>query len=274
MRAALTIIYNSIEDLNHNGFSQFMVANFDHWIIVDGSSKNGGSTGWCNKIETTPSSTDGTLDFISGLALWNQNVHIYSQDTHYNSKDEQFNIGVDILRSLTTSCYLWQVDSDEQWTIQDLEQAEQMLSASSANVAEFQFNHYVINGDTTCLAKGDWGSGSVNRLWKWDGQRFDRHEPAVMTGQTTPVLLPQKFEHYSYCVEKKIAFKSKYYQHHENVYRNWKLLPTFKFPCHISKLFGKNNPVGRGNSFLHKIELPCANVPNQRVKEAVSTNAN
>lgn len=272
LRAAITIIYDSIQDLTHRGFSQFMVDNFDLWIIVEGSSKNGGSTGWCNSIPTEPESTDGTLDFIEGLALWNDHVKIYSHGIHYASKDEQFNKGIEILKSFTSSCFLWQVDSDEHWTKEDLQEAEKLLAESNSNTAQFQFNHYVINGDVAVVATGDWGSSICARLWKWEGQRFISHEPSVMENQTAPILLPQKFEHYSYCFESKVKFKSLYYKDHQHVYRNWRRLGSFRYPCHISKLFGINNPVGRGNSYLHKTTLPCANVPNQKVEKEAGNN--
>ncbi len=248
MRCAITIIYNSIEDLTYKGFSDFMIANFDHWIIVEGSSKNGGSTAWCHSIKTNHTSTDGTAEYLKTISAPNVKVHFHP--THYKSKDEQFNIGIEILRTLVDSCYLWQVDSDEHWSAGDLSQAEKMLEDSPSNVAEFQFNHFV---QQDVIAVGDWGSGSVNRLWKWNGERFDRHEPAIMNEQTAPVLLPQKFNHYSYIHESKVKFKSQYYKGHEQVYRNWKRLPNQTYPCHISKLFG-NAPMGKSNSQLIKIK--------------------
>lgn len=267
MRAAITIIYDSIQDLQHRGFSDFMVKNFDLWIIVEGSSKNGGSTAWCNRINTAPNSTDGTLEYVQNLASSYSHVHVYSQQAHYKSKDEQFNKGVEILKSLTNSCYLWQVDSDEHWTAEDLKEAERALRESESNVAEFQFNHYIINGDFATVAVGDWGSSRCNRLWKWTGQDFERHEPAIMQGQTVALFLSQRFEHYSYCFENKVKFKSLYYKDHQHVYRNWKRLPRMQFPCHISQLFGRNTPTGKSNSFLYKTELPCVNALNQEVEK-------
>lgn len=244
-----------------------MVSNFDLWIIVEGSAKNGGSTSWCRNANTHYTSTDGTVEYLKQVQAENENVILYTHHKYYSSKDEQFNKGIAILKSRTDKCYLWQVDADEHWKVEDLAEAEHKIWRSMCNVASFQFNHYVKDG---IIAKGNWGSGRVNRLWKWRGQMFRSHEPAVMTGQTAPVELPQKFEHYSMVFEKDVKDKSKRYRGHEEVYKNWKRLEELTFPCHISKLFGKNNPVGRGESYLYKTEIPCANVLNQKAKEAVN----
>lgn len=267
MRAAITIIYNGLHHLQNKGFTEFMLANFDHWIIIEGVSKNGGSTSWCRNQNGYHKSVDGTLEFIKQLESKHDQVHVYSHHKHYASKDEQFNKGIAILKAKTDKCYLWQVDADEHWNIDDIEAAEHRLWRSICNVASFQFNHYVKDG---IVATGDWGSGRVNRLWKWKGGFFRSHEPAVMVSQTAPLELPQKFDHYSMVFEQDVKHKAKSYRGHEDVYKNWIKLESFTYPCHISKLFGKNTPVGRGNSFLHKIEKPCANAQNQKAKEVAN----
>jgi len=233
-----------------------MLDNFDYWVIVEGASKNGGSTSWCKVHRQGHRSTDGTAEFVQSLQ--SDRVLTYSHDTFYKSKDEQFNMGIELLRTLTKDCYLWQVDCDEHWTADDLPLAERKLWRSASNVASFQFNHWV--GDDI-LAIGDWGSGRVNRLWQWKGQYFNSHEPAVMKTQTkTTLLLPYKFDHYSMMFDQDVKFKSKFYRGHEQVYLNWKNLSNLEYPCHISNLFGTNNPVGRSNSYLYKTTDPsCVN---------------
>lgn len=265
MRAAITIIYNGLHHLTNKGFSQFMVENFDYWVIVEGASQNGGSTSWCKHQGGSHTSSDGTVEFIKQLEKENPHVLTYSHHKHYKSKDEQFNKGIILLKTKINSCYLWQVDADEHWRIEDINRAERILWKSPSNVGAFKFNHYVKDD---IIAVGDWGSGSVNRLWKWKGQLFDRHEPAIMLGQKKPEELPMKFEHYSLTHEQDVKFKAKLYRGHEKIYENWKKLDHKKFPCHIRELFGPNNSIGRSNTYLHKIEQPCVNVPNQENQES------
>jgi len=268
LRAAITIVYNGMHHFQHNGFVPFMLEHFDYWIIVEGHCRNGGSTSWCKHMNIPHRSTDGTAEYIE--TLQSDTVLTYSHHKYYASKDEQFNKGIQLLKTKTNKCYLWQVDVDEHWTAYDLNHAERKLWRSATNCASFQFNHYV---GSDYIAVGDWGSGWVNRLWKWTGQPFTSHEPATMLGQVKPIQCSQKFDHYSMVFEEDVRFKAKYYRGHEEVYKNWRNLDTFDYPVHISALFGKNNSVGRSNSQLFKkSELSCANVTslaNQKNNEII-----
>lgn len=268
MRAAITIIYNGLHHLTSKGFTDFMLSNFDLWIIVEGASKNGGSTSWCKTISNSHSSNDGTLEYVRQLEKENKNVIVYSHHKHYKSKDEQFNKGISILKTKTSSCFLWQVDSDEHWNIDDIETSERKLWKHPSNVASFQFNHYV---KEDIVARGVWGSGRVNRLWKWRGQMFEKHEPAIMQAQKPALELPAKFEHYSLVHEVDVKFKSRFYKGHEHLYENWKKLEHKTFPLHISELFGTNNQFGRSNTYLYKIIRPCVNVIDQNALKSNAT---
>lgn len=264
MRAAITIVYNGLHHLQNGGFTQFMIDNFDYWVVVEGLSKNGGSTRWIRSVNQSHNSTDGTVPFMKEVSALHDHVLFHSATRPYTSKDEQFNIGISLLKTKTQSCYLWQVDSDEHWSIDDINAAERKLWRSMLNAASFQFNHFV-NDDI--VAVGDWGSGRVNRLWKWKGQNFKSHEPAIMEKQTMSLELPQKFNHYSMVFSQDVQFKSKIYPGNEKVYQNWVKMDSWKYPCHISQLFGRNNRIGRSKTTLYKFSELCANVPNQKVEK-------
>lgn len=237
-----------------------MQENFDLWVVVEGHSRPGGSTSWCHSLDIPPVSDDGTVEYMSHITAGNNNVLFHSGGSYFSSKDEQFNKAIEMLRTRTNNCFLWQVDCDEHWNKDHLALSERLLNKSHSNVAITQFNQFV---KQDVIAIGDWGSSWVNRLWRWRGERFLSHEPSVMVNQSKqPLQIPYKFDHYSYVFEKDVKFKSKYYSGHEMVYQNWKKLDTLTFPCHISNLFGKNNPVGMGNSYLHKINSSCVNVTN------------
>ena len=266
LRVAITIIYNGLHHLTHKGFCEFMTKNFDYWVVVEGSSRNGGSTSWCKPIKLPHSSEDGTVEFMKDWAARHDNVLFYTHHKHYLSKDEQFNKGIVLLKTVTNKAYLWQVDADEHWTAQDMEMAERRLWRSASNVAAFQFNHYI---KEDLIALGDWGSSRVNRLWKWSGQLFESHEPAVMQGQTKPIELDPRFDHYSMVFAQDVKFKSRYYRGHEMIYLNWcKLDDRNDYPIHISNLFGKHCEVGRSDSYLYKITDSCVNVPNHASQNA------
>lgn len=258
MRSAITIIHNGLHHLQHNGFVQFMLTHFDYWVVVEGHARPGGSTSWCKPLNIPHRSTDGTVEYLQSIQ--SDKLLFYTHHKYYQSKDEQFNKGIQLLKTKTKHSWLWQVDADEQWSIKDIEDAEHKLWRSPSNCASFQFNHYV---GREYIALGEWGSSYVNRLWKWRGQLFASHEPAVMISQRPVLKLPQKFEHYSMTFEQDVKSKSKYYRGHEMVYRNYLNLDTLEYPAHISCLFGANNPIGRSDSYLYKINDPCVNAISQ-----------
>lgn len=247
LRIAFTIIYEGMEHLQHLDFAEKMASMFDHWVVVEGHALPNGSTGWCNQLSVSATSQDGTVKFMEDFAATHPNVHFYSHKKYFNSKDEQVNYCINIIKKLTSECWLWEVDVDEHWKPEDLNTAEQVALDSSNNGFSFGFNHYVGKG---IVAVGDWGSGFLNRLWKWNGELFFTHEPAMLRGQrhTTPIS-EVKFNHYSYYFEQSVKFKSLYYSGHENVYKNWhSIQQPNHYPINISQLFGAETGIGKSNS--------------------------
>lgn len=231
LRCAFTIIYNGLHHLKNRNFAKFMLTNFDHWIVVEGHAKPGGSTSWCKDINIPCRSTDGTHEELLGLKSQHKNLHYYSNGGYWKSKDEQVNKAIDILRGITNECILWQVDADEVWTETGIVNNERALMGRRHNCGRVQFRHIVGEHEGKLLiARGRWGSGYVNRVWKWKGERFVTHEPSEIEGQSS-VNLPYRFDHYSMYFEQDVLFKSKYYKGYENLYENWKRMhEQGKFP--------------------------------------------
>ena len=254
MRYALTIVYNAKHHLLHKDFSEKMLAMFDKWVIVEGFSRNGGSTAWCTSIRPNHTSTDGTIETCQDLASQNPTkVIFFSSGKGYASKDIQVNKAIELLKGSEPG-WLWQVDADEQWTLEDLQGAEEMLEKDLTIAGAFQFNHYLckdVNGKQL-VGKGAWGDGYSTRLWWWEGQKFKTHEPPVMEGQKTVKYLPQRHEHYSYCFEQDVAFKSKYYKGYRQVIHNWRALQKRRltYPISAKYLLGSGTGVDISNSYI------------------------
>lgn len=238
MRVAFTIIYNGLHHLQHNGFAEFMAANFDLWVVVEGHARPGGSTSWCKFIPVDPVSNDGTIDYMEQFCRNHKNVKFYSHGRFWHSKDMQVNHALDMIRARTSNAMLWQVDCDEVWSIKDIEKAEHIALSRYENAFSFQHHQYV---GENLIASGGWGDSSVTRLWKWKGEFFTSHEPAAIQGQKDYFIPGLKFHHYSYYFERDVIFKSQYYRGHEKVYENWLRLQSkteTDFPLNITSLFG------------------------------------
>ncbi len=100
MRYAFTIIFNGKHHLLNQRFIDLMVGSFDKWIIVEGFSSNGGSTGWCNNINIQRNSTDGTLELLAELVEKHSNIIVHSRKNGWKSKDEQVNKAIELFESL------------------------------------------------------------------------------------------------------------------------------------------------------------------------------
>lgn len=254
MRYALTIIYNGMHHLLHKDFADRMVQMFDKWVIVEGFSRNGGSTSWCSPIQLDTNSNDGTIEYCKSLAdQYPDKVLFHSADKPYASKDEQVNVGIEMLQGLDPA-WLWQVDVDEHWTLSDLEQAESMLDKDIKIAGAFQFIHYLCKDadGRQLIGKGRWGDNIISRLWWWQGQKFETHEPPVMIGQLGYKLLPQMYHHYSYYFEQDVEFKSKYYRGYRPVLNNWKLMQSrrYDYPISAKILLGVGTKIDIANSYI------------------------
>lgn len=258
MRIGFTIIYNGAHHLEHNDWGCRLPKILDYWVIVEGAADPGGSTSWCKKLKDTHS-TDNTNYKIAELCFRNNNVFVLpirsdkweSKDSmvfaamfHIRSRLLDYGIGFD--NNFCSDIFLWQCDIDEQWTPEQIDEAENILIDSGADCGCFHANHFVGKG---LVARGTWGEGNdptdplnnaYRRLWRWNGQLFETHEPPVLEGGNgKEILLPQRFNHYSYYFEKDVIFKSKYYQGYEELHTKWlDLQKETVFPQPISRLIG------------------------------------
>lgn len=254
MRYAFTIIYNGKHHLLHKDFAQRMVSMFDKWVIVEGFSRNGGSTAWCTSIRPPAQSTDGTIETCQDLASQNPTKVIFATSkTGWSSKDEQVNKAIELLQGNEPG-WLWQVDADEHWTLDDLEGAENILEKDFKIAGGFQFYHYLckdVDG-RQLVGKGAWGDNIHTRLWWWQGQKFISHEPPKMVGQDGVRLLPQKYHHYAYYFEQDVEFKSKYYRGYRQMLSNWRGLQKrrFDYPIPAKKLLGSSTTIDTNNSYI------------------------
>ena len=250
MRIAFTIILNGLNHLKHNNYYEFLVKNFDYWVVVEGASQNNGSTKWCksmpDKWHKNGKSIDGTVDFMIDLKNKYSNIIFVESNGMWNSKDDMVNKAIEEIKKITNKCFLWQVDIDEQWTLEQIIKSEKELINNDAKSARFYVNHFV---GENLITDGDYGGGpDFIRLWDWKGESFILHEPPILSGNGKNIIINEKINHYSYYFEEDVKFKDEWYTNHDGVYDGWKKLKTETiFPQIITYLFpkfvGKNSKI-------------------------------
>ena len=257
MRVAFTIVLNGKRHLEHNNFWQKMVKMFDWWVIVEGVSLPTGSTSWCKELPGTMHknylSNDGTTELLDSISKLNSNIIVVrNNNAPFDNKDSQVNAAITRLQErVNGQCFLWQVDVDEQWTIESIEQAENMLITNGGKTGCFLCNYYV--GDKQKVI-GEWGEGRhlpYRRLWDWKGETFKTHEPPTLEGKNGPgLLLPQRFEHFAYYFEEDVKFKEAYYQGYEGLHSRWLKVQENKSTMDVSALLGNNTWWSKTQTFI------------------------
>ena len=241
-RIAFTILLNGLEHLQHNDYYNALSSYVDLWIIIEGVALPGGSTSWCNTITSdfhnNYLSNDGTTEFLDTNLKSNVSV-IRLKNTPWQSKDQQVNAGINLIKEKYTEGFLWQVDIDEQWDKESMESAEQALLKHNGKTGCFTCNYFVGKNQQVF---GEWGENTTEpyrRLWHWKGENFKTHEPPTLEGKNGPgLLLPHRFNHYSYFFEKDVTFKEKFYGGYDGLLQRWKKIQNNKNAIPVKELLG------------------------------------
>ncbi len=243
IRIAFTIIFNGLHHLKHNDYANYIPKIFDYWIIVEGSVDNKGSTSWCKKMpdnyHNNGKSIDGTIEFLKELKLKYNNIIIIESDGMLESKDIMVNRAIEEIKKITNTCYLWQIDIDEQWTKEQIVKSEKELREKNGKTGEFNVIQFV--GENLIVTGKDWAGIPFIRLWDWNGENFISHEPPILDNYNiNKVLLSEEMKHYSFYFEEDVKFKDKWYDDHDGSYNRWLMLKKeVNFPIHITYLFPK-----------------------------------
>lgn len=255
MRVAFTIVLNGEHHLRNNFKNNLDI--FDKWIIVEGVAAPGGSTNWCKSLPGTESD-DNTMEFCKALQLSHPDKVVYlppPYDYQYSSKDEQVNEAIKRVKRLTGECFLWQVDVDEVWKKEDVENAERVLRENGAKTMGFYCNYYVGKNQ---IVKGEWGEGKHTpyiRLWDWKGEMFKTHEPPRLDPNNGKTIISSiRFDHFAYVYEQDVKFKEIYYQGYEGLFDRWTKVQLNKGKLHISALLGTNTWWGTTDTYIHCIK--------------------
>lgn len=258
MRIAFTIIQNGEHHLEHNNQYGRIARAFDYWILVEGVSLPNGSTSWCKELPKSMHrdfiSNDGTTEMLDMISATYTNMRVIRNNGKpWNSKDEQVNAAITQakIEAKGEDCFLWQIDIDEQWTVTQTEEAEQMLVKNGGKTGCFLCDYYVGPNQQVF---GAWGEGRYEpyrRLWNWKGEKFLTHEPPTLEGKNGPgLLLPQRFKHYAYYFEQDVKFKEAYYQGYEGLHARWLEVQKNRDRLHIKQLLGPNTWWGQTDTTI------------------------
>lgn len=230
-------------------FIEFHLAAFEalsvpwRWVIVHGPSNNEGSTSWCQP-QAGGLSTDGTAEYINSL-LDRGNIGVI-ENVLWRSKDAMCNSALSMMK---TDGVLMQIDSDELWKTEQLEEIARLFH-DFPQVGSMRFNcRYFVGPDLIATGEDAWGGNDNSwlRAHRFTaGQRWISHEPPVLEGTSGYCMSRHQtarcgliFDHHAYELESQVAFKAKFYGgRYWNAVAAWKQLQQHtEFPTPLRQFF-------------------------------------
>lgn len=204
------------------------------WHVVEGVAANEKCTQWCKQISPRLSE-DGTTQYLNSLQF-DSRVKIY-QNPLWHGKVDMVNAAV---RQMKEPGLLWQVDSDEIWTVQQIERMRRMFMQCKDRTEANFYCRYFVGPDIVTVGRDCYGNNRSyewKRVWRFEpGMMFEKHEPPVLMQkkQAKPFTHEETaaagliFDHFAYCTEASVAFKQTYYGRTSGLYEkaveNWKRL--------------------------------------------------
>ena len=214
-----------------------------HWIVVEGSSSNGGSTQWCNPQEARLS-RDGTLEFIDSL----KDERLSVLHGAWSSKDKMVNDAAAIAGDIIGDpCVLMQIDVDELYHPKALEKILFLFNEDPTLGAIKMFCRYFVGPNFICEGKNCWSNNTYEwlRAWRFEpGMFFQRHEPPVMNKILGRVMEREEaekqrltFDHLAYVRREQAEYKEQFYGY-SGLVNQWEALQANTvWPAKLSRFF-------------------------------------
>jgi len=237
-----------------------------HWHIVEGVAELKHDTAWSlqfggkitDQLHRNGLSNDGTTEYLDGLrAELPNNITIYRKPAglFFDGKLEMVNAP---LANIISECLLWQVDSDELWTAEQIAAAHGLFASNPRKTAGYFSCHYMVGPALLITSQNTYGNHREYewlRLWRFKpGMRWLAHEPPRLgqigrdgKWQDLAELDPFRhadteprgliFQHFAYATEQQLQFKEFYYGYKDAV-AQWKTLQQqTEFPLLLRNYF-------------------------------------
>ncbi|MDF5727747.1 MAG: class I SAM-dependent methyltransferase [Rhizonema sp. PD38] len=238
-----------------------------HWHIVEGVAdfqyesimflQNGGRI--TDEIHRNGRSNDGTTEYLDKLAqLYPENITVYRKPdgVFWDGHLEMVNAP---LVNIHAECLLWQIDSDELWTVEQLCTARQMFINNPDKTAAFYWCWYFVGENLVISTRNCYAQNPQQewlRTWRFKpGANWVSHSPPVLVepspdgqwrniAKVNPFLHEETenqrlvFQHFSYVLLKQVRFKEQYYGY-KGAVSQWKALQEqANFPVLLRQYLG------------------------------------
>jgi len=228
-----------------------------HWHIIEGVADFKNDSAWCLQngghideyFHNGGLSNDGTTKYLDSLKnLYPNNITIYRKEdgSFWNGKLEMVK---EPLKNISEDCLLWQIDSDELWTAEQIISVRDMFKSDKVRTAAFFYCRYFVGEKLYISTKNTYGNHTEYewlRVWNYKpGDKWMSHEPPILSREITPdmwvdlskvnsftqeetFLRKLVFYHYAYVTEAQVLFKENYYGY-KDALSKWKNLNALEY---------------------------------------------
>jgi glycosyltransferase involved in cell wall biosynthesis len=227
-----------------------------HWHIIEGVATLTKDTGWSlenggkitEQIHNNGLSNDGTTEYLDVLVAKHQKkITVYRKGSSqfWNGKQEMVSAP---LANISETCLLWQIDSDELWTSNQITQVRNAFINNPTKTAANYWCWYFVGPNKVINSRNCYAQNPNQewlRTWLFEpGDIWGAHEPPTLLRLTKEVNNKSKlvnvakidpfthdemekigavFQHFAYVTEAQIKFKEIYYGY-RNVLEKWEEL--------------------------------------------------
>jgi len=258
-----------------------------HWHIIEGVAELTNDTAWSvplggkvsSRFHKNGLSIDGTSAYISELAEeFPDNVTVYRKDcgAFWDGKLEMVNAP---LKNIGEEVLLFEIDSDELWTFEQILNVRNMFLDNPSKTAAFFWCHFYVGESLVTTEKNQYSKTPAYewiRAWRYKpGYRWMSHEPPALCmkndhGEWVDLTKVNPFRHdetekrglvfhhYAYVLEKQLEFKEVYYGY-RNALADWRRLQDAEqFPVLLREYFAWVNDSQRVNTVEAQQITPIA----------------
>lgn len=237
-----------------------------HWHIIEGVADLKNDTAWSianggrieNSFHKDGLSNDGTSEYLDSLKKEFPNqISVYRKPrgVFWNGKIEMVNAP---LSSINDECLLWQIDVDEFWSSQQINDGHQLFINNPKNFSAFYWCNYFVGQDILISTRYGFANNPLSeweRTWRFLPHfRWAAHEPPLLvektySGQFKAVRDRGQFsheetekaglvfQHYAYVFDAQLKFKEIYYGYNGALTDWMRLQDHSLFPAKLSDFF-------------------------------------
>lgn len=237
-----------------------------HWHIVEGVAELNHDSAWCRRLggqipdnmHRCGLSSDGTTEYLDELAQsCRENITVYRKPdgAFWDGKLEMVNAP---LANVREECLLWQIDSDELWTVDQICTARQMFMDNATKTAAFYWCWFFVGkglvvGTRNCYSQNPGQEWLRTWLFK-PGYGWASHSPPILakrsySGEWIDVASENPFthaeteknglvfQHLAYVTPAQLRFKECYYGY-KFAFSQWLMLQKqIRFPVKLREYF-------------------------------------